>query len=222
MNNNEEKILFLEKKLSDLERLFNDHPHDGIGTKKIKYSNINDIPDTVVNDSDVVFTDITTGNASATKHGYLPKLSDDTSEFLRGDGTWSSINLVTIAADTIRQSADTERTSGGDPDNTYTLKKDIEIQTNGSIRIKFDLQSSNGSYNAYGRIYKNGSPVGTERITTSTSYVTYSEDFDDVVIGDNFQLYIHNTFSGGSGNVARCRNFRVYFDIVNSPTVITD
>lgn len=38
-------------------------------------------------ESTITFTDITTGNASTTKHGYLPKLTGATTTFLRADGT---------------------------------------------------------------------------------------------------------------------------------------
>ena len=41
-------------------------------------------------DSTINFTDITTNNASPTKHGFLPKLQNTGSLFLRDDGTWQS------------------------------------------------------------------------------------------------------------------------------------
>lgn len=215
MDNNEQKILELSAELSRLREDFEAHRHTGTDSKSLNL-------DTTVDDTDVVFTDNTTNDASTDKHGYLPKLSGTATEFLNGDGNFTEVAYLTLVSDTLQQSADTERSSGGDPDNTYTIKKDIEIKTNGSVRIKFDLRTSNSGYAAYGRIYKNGSPVGTQRSTTSGSYVTYSEDFDNVTSGDNFQLYIHNTFSGGSGATAFCRNFRVYFNIFEQPTVVTD
>lgn len=45
-----------------------------------------------VNDSDVTFTDITTGNASTTKHGFLKKLSGVATEFMNGLGNWATIS----------------------------------------------------------------------------------------------------------------------------------
>jgi hypothetical protein len=44
-----------------------------------------------VKDSNVVFTDITTNNASASKHGYLPKLDNTGLKYLRDDGTWQTV-----------------------------------------------------------------------------------------------------------------------------------
>jgi len=34
--------------------------------------------------------DVTTGDVSTTKHGFAPKAPNDTSKFLRGDGTWAA------------------------------------------------------------------------------------------------------------------------------------
>lgn len=44
------------------------------------------------NDTDVVFTDVTTGNASSTKHGFLPKLANTSTKYLRDDGTWQTVS----------------------------------------------------------------------------------------------------------------------------------
>lgn len=53
-----------------------------------------------VADSDVTFTDITTGNASVSAHGFLPKLSGNGYESFRGDGTYKyGIARGTITAD---------------------------------------------------------------------------------------------------------------------------
>src|SRR5690348_5839051 len=41
----------------------------------------------IVNDSEVIFTDITTGNVSSTKHGYAPKSPADATQFLNGAAT---------------------------------------------------------------------------------------------------------------------------------------
>lgn len=43
-----------------------------------------------VYDSDIIFTDITTGNADSDNHGFLLKLSMDTAQFLRADGSWQA------------------------------------------------------------------------------------------------------------------------------------
>lgn len=46
--------------------------------------------DLEVAESDIALSDVTTNNATSSAHGFLPKLSDNTSQFLRGDGTWAT------------------------------------------------------------------------------------------------------------------------------------
>jgi hypothetical protein len=41
-------------------------------------------------ESTITFTDITTGNATTSQHGYLPKLEGGTTNFLRADGSWAT------------------------------------------------------------------------------------------------------------------------------------
>lgn len=213
MNNNEEKILLLEKEISDLKRLFEDHSHTGIDGKKIPYKNLQSVPSLVVNDSDIVFSDVTTGNVSTTKHGFTPKAPNDTSKFLRGDGTWNAINIITVPAEALRQSLDTIVI---DTNGVYVKKKEVQMKTSGGIRIKFEMRTSNASYTAYARIYKNGLPYGAEWSTTSIDYVLFSENLTGININDYIQLYIHCSFGAGM-NV---QNFRIYFDVVEAPTII--
>jgi hypothetical protein len=40
-------------------------------------------------ESDISISDVTTGNVSTAKHGFCPKAPNDTTQFLRGDGTWA-------------------------------------------------------------------------------------------------------------------------------------
>jgi hypothetical protein len=40
-------------------------------------------------EAQISFTDITTNNASTSKHGYLPKLPNDATKFIDGTGAWS-------------------------------------------------------------------------------------------------------------------------------------
>ncbi len=44
-----------------------------------------------VKDSLIQFTDITTNNASSSKHGFLPKLDNTGTKYLRDDGTWATV-----------------------------------------------------------------------------------------------------------------------------------
>jgi hypothetical protein len=44
-----------------------------------------------ITDANLSFSDITTNNASTTQHGFLKKLNSDTTQFMRGDGEWTSV-----------------------------------------------------------------------------------------------------------------------------------
>lgn len=117
----------------------------------------------------------------------------------------------------IQATADTERTTSS---NTYVKLKDISINNiGGVIHTTFDLKTDNGANAAFGRVYVNDIAVGTERTTTSTSFVTFVEDIT-VVAGDNVQIYAHTT----SGDVARIQNYQIGFIIqrIDDTTVVTD
>lgn len=117
------------------------------------------------------------------------------------------------AGDTLRTSADTERSKTDD--ETYTKVKECQVKRYGTLRIKFDLKwnGGGGASNVSARIYKNGSAVGTERTTNSTTYVTYSEDISGWEPNDLCQLYYKT--GGVSGNQVSTQNFRLYYDFTN-------
>lgn len=51
-------------------------------------------------ESNVTFTDITTGNASTSNHGYLKKLSGTATQYMGGDGNWTTPAGTTYTAGT--------------------------------------------------------------------------------------------------------------------------
>ena len=118
--------------------------------------------------------------------------------------------------DTLHHSNDTEANTTS---ATYVKLKEITLGTlvgSGSdFRIKFDLKSSH-TIAVYGKIYINGTPVGTERIRTDTTYETFSEDFTDLEPGDLIQLYVHR----GASTTAYVQNFQLYVAPIDS-TILT-
>ncbi|MDN5318003.1 MAG: hypothetical protein PWR08_2128, partial [Thermoanaerobacterium sp.] len=98
------------------------------------------------------------------------------------------------------------------PATSYTEKKACIIGRGGTVRISFTLDSLSSSTTVYGRIYKNGVAVGTERSTTSTKPVVFTEDIA-VSQNDRISLYLR-TSSNRDGNLARSREFviRVNYD----------
>jgi len=118
------------------------------------------------------------------------------------DGGIARVKLVNYTAgDYLIASADTEKEVYSD---TYTKAKEILVAREGTLRIKFDLKEGTGY--AWAKIYRNGSPVGTERSWDEPNYVTFSEDISGWSPGDLCQLYVHS--SGGQS--VMIRNFRIY------------
>lgn len=124
--------------------------------------------------------------------------------------------FVNSASDNLRYSANTERTVHG---TNWTKVKEIKINRAGTVRVKFDLKSA-GGFQAMGRIYKNGSAIGTERTTASSSYQTYSEDIV-FAAGDLIQIYTCSVSSSGNSYIS---NNRIYYDLtpLAEGQVITD
>lgn len=91
---------------------------------------------------------------------------------------------------------------------TYTLTKSIaiikEIYVGSALRVKFDIGSGAGT--TYGKIYKNGIAVGTEKSKAGAS-ATQTDDitFTDLKANDVIELWTYNNANNGT-----CANFRLY------------
>lgn len=137
-------------------------------------------------------------------------------KFVRDDGTLQSAVNTYIAGTLNIASANTASTS---TQTSYTKVKEIYIAHPGVITIKFDIHCTGGIESAYGRVYRNGSAVGTERLTTSGSYQTYSEDISGWSIGDLCQLYVKTSDSGSANSY---RNFKLYVSNAEQEIVTLD
>jgi hypothetical protein len=62
-------------------------------------ANVEVDPPSSMNDSDIVFTDITTGNVSTTKHGFAPKGDNDLTHYLNGHGAYAQVADTHLATD---------------------------------------------------------------------------------------------------------------------------
>ena len=105
-----------------------------------------------------------------------------------------------IAGSTLLAFADTENISNV---QDYTKIKEILLTESGTYTVTFAQQASTGGTTS-GRVYKNGVAFGTEKTTTSGTYVTQTEDLV-FTEGDLVQLYIKNTVGGQ----AEHKNFRL-------------
>lgn len=120
------------------------------------------------------------------------------------------IGIYTTASNDLLKSDDTEEYKYG---QEYEVQKEFDaillnLHSNDSeFRIKFDMKTSANLNDVYGRIYRNGVAVGTERTTSSTTYTTYSQDISGWSEGDLIQLF---TYSGAMGVQPYVKNFQVY------------
>lgn len=117
-----------------------------------------------------------------------------------------------IASNTLRYSDDTETSTTS---ATYVKLKTITLdsQLYGTIRIKFDLKLSGGPGTARGRIYHNDVALGTEQTTTSSTYVTKSEDITyNFEVGDTIELWGYIQLL----TATYVENFRLYYDIITT------
>lgn len=119
------------------------------------------------------------------------------------DGTLTGVKLQNVSSGStiVLAAAATERTGN---DSSYTKKKEIQVRRTGTIDVYFELKCGNYG-EAYGRIYKNGSPVGTVRSTSNNSEFTGWTETISVTAGDYVQLYC---YTSGPVYGYRYRNFR--------------
>ena len=165
--------------------------------------------DTLAAPSDNTLLDVSTD-----AHGLCPKLDNVVTNFLNGQGAFSTPPALTVTAgDLLVSSADVESSNNT---TTYTKRKEFSVLIGGTYRVKFDLKQQNSSYIAYGTIYKNGVAFGIEHTTQSLSYVTFSEDLE-FTAGDLIQLYVKS-----SGYLAYWRNCRLYVAAFSKITVTLD
>lgn len=91
-----------------------------------------------------------------------------------------------VASEVVVLANDTERTK---TDSSYVNAKEVTMKMYGTLRTYFEILTSNATYTAYGRIYKNDNAVGTERSTTLTAYTGYWEDLT-FAVDDKYQVYV--------------------------------
>lgn len=120
----------------------------------------------------------------------LPAQSGKSGYVLTTDGTnasWGAGVSQATAGDVIVYSYPTYTTCF---ESSYTLKKQVRSPRTGTIRVSFTLSVGGGDTGTvYGKIYVNGSAVGTER--TQVNQGTSSAFIEDISVtaGDLVQIY---------------------------------
>lgn len=123
-----------------------------------------------------------------------------------------------ILSDDIIASADTERTDGAS-ETGWVKVKEFTIGYPGEYRFTWDLKISGGGATAEAQVYRDGSPVGTLKSTSNTSYQAQTDDVSGWSIGDKAQLYVRDQDSGENVYI---QNFRLKGTLVPEITVDID
>jgi len=93
---------------------------------------------------------------------------------------------------------------------TYVKLKEFTLPSafpsNATIRVYFELRPDGFNKTVYGRIYRNGTAVGTKRTARNTDYVGFTEDISGWNPGDTVQLYAK---CEDSSVPAYVRNFQI-------------
>ena len=142
----------------------------------------------------------------------LARLAAGTSGYLlrtlgaAADPVWAAVNTYAAGA-TALASSDGEVTGGG---TSYVKVKAIKVGKNGTISTSFDIhkEADANHTSTQGRIYRSDVAAGTERSTTSVTYVNYTEDIV-VVTGDIVELWIKGV---GTNILNYAQNFRLTTD----------
>lgn len=101
----------------------------------------------------------------------------------------SNLDAPTVATGSVYCSArfPNDTGGGGKIGTSYVVIRRIQVFATGTIKTRMHLESNSSGKTIYGRVYKNGVAVGTERSDTS-SYHTYDENIS-VTYGDILELY---------------------------------
>ncbi len=126
----------------------------------------------------------------------------------------SALTNVTISSNNLTY-ADNSSTVVSNP--SYILLKSIIITQNisGIQNTSFMMRTISFGSTAYGKIYKNGVPIGTEQSSTTSGgpFDTFTENITQSWnVGDTFELWGYRTTFAGY-----VQNFQMSYDIVTYP-----
>lgn len=102
---------------------------------------------------------------------------------------------ITVS-DTVITEDTTERTGETD---AYAKVSEFTVKSlvlSCTARIVFNLKRTGAFGNAYGKLYKNGVAVGTQRINSTDVYAEFSEDLDLTGTGHTIELWMKRSTAG--------------------------
>lgn len=122
-------------------------------------------------------------------------------------GELTPVEETTVVSDTNSWPNDAEKSSDS---LTYVKIKEILLNEDLSVvRIYFQHKATSSGPIGYAKIYKNGVAIGTERSQAGSAWISYNEDFANLVNGDLIQIYVKSTLAGYGSFI---KSFQLHFD----------
>jgi hypothetical protein len=116
--------------------------------------------------------------------------------------------VADFAAGNVLAGNDAYKAEANSISTSYEKVAEYSCPMAGALRIKFTLRGKGDGASVYGRIYKNGVAVGTERNHgNSATPVEYSEDISSWSAGNAIQLYCK---TGDVGDPCYYSSFKIY------------
>lgn len=190
------------------------HIHDGVETENLTESSLK-------------LSDVTTNNASSTKHGFLPKLSGSSTDVLKGDGTFGTITsgLSLLTRKVLTPDATTLTT------DTFTAKHYLYVRISqpgsNSVKLAIRFNSDGGNNYSWKCMRNNSAPTNaaTQAYIILDDNQNSNEKYFDVMI-TNLQSHHKPVFiqglidaAGSLNDIVNCRG--VWTNTSNQITSIT-
>ena len=105
--------------------------------------------------------------------------------------------------------------------SAYAKQKTITLDNGlgpGTYRVYFEIKGAAAPSVVYGKVYKDGIAIGTQRTVTGTTYGAFTEDFSGPLEpGTTIELWCYQ--NGGDASGGYDRNFRIGYDLNTDPTM---
>lgn len=146
----------------------------------------------------------------------------ENSDYINGVGGLCGKHMTKAASANLRNSHNADAQHTGD--TVYTKVKTITLSEGikGTITVKFKIYRVGTGLTAYGKIYKNGVAIGTERESINEDNpgeeFTENINFGTMEVGETIELWIR---TNQAAQTCGGHDFRLYYDNIAIPVTVT-